>query len=242
MPSTIRIGNVAVHDYAGVATSALDLHATRIGCTVANYQMRLPGYFPERPINAYIVPDNIYKEWFTPEGDHFKPPECRPVRVIPPACYGIVDDRMKFPASLLMRLTIEPWEVESISHEVLHAGSRQISREDIRCGIAFCDIFGKTDSSDRSLNEGLTEHLRMSLGGAVVENRYYPVAMAIGEIAKRVGEDTVLSAYFHGEIDPFIAAVERAFGPGSYTTINGLSHSVMEGKVDAAKLWEVLRR
>lgn len=228
MPSIAYAGMVVLHDYAGVNPQSLDLHATRIGCVVADYQRKLPEHFPVRTISACVVPDNVYNSWFMTERDRYTPPEMR-TRVVPPASYGCVDDLIKFPASLLERSTLEEWEVEGISHEILHAGSRETSVRGLRCGIAFCGIDGKIESLDRYLNEGITEHVRMSSGGAVVKNRYYPVATAVRIIAGRIGEDTVLAAYFRGEIDPFIAAVERVFGPDSYANIKGLSRGVVKG-------------
>jgi len=228
MPSIAYAGRVVLHDYAGCNPLSLDLHATRVGCTVANYERRFPEHFPERTFSACVVPDNIYNGWFMTEKDHYTPPEMR-THVVPPAWYGCVDDLIKFPASLLEKPTLEEWEVEGISHEILHAGSRATSMLGLRCGIAFCGIDGKVESLDRYLNEGITEHVRMSSGGAVVENRYYPVATAVRSIAGRIGEDTVLAAYFRGEIDPFIAAVERVFGPGSYANIKELSRGVVKG-------------
>jgi len=240
MSSIVRTGKVMIHDHAGVNAWDLNIHATRLSCAIANYQRRLPCLFREQPINACIVPDAVFKSWFASESDAYCPPEAR-ISVIPFACYGIVDDMIKFPASLLSLDAPQGWEWEGVSHEVLHAGSRRILDRGIKCGIAFCNIDGKVDSTDKYFNEGITEHIRMNLGGAVVMNRYYPVAMAISDIAKRVGEDAVLSAYFGKDIDPFINAVERAFGVGSYSAIKELSRSVAKGHIEADRLSRILR-
>ncbi|MFA5104943.1 MAG: hypothetical protein WC527_07205 [Candidatus Margulisiibacteriota bacterium] len=237
--SPIRSGNVVIYDYAGVRASHLEAHAEKLASNVALYQMRLPRLFSERTINTCVVPDRVFRSWVTPESDAFKPQEARTAG-IPSALYGISDDMIKFPASLLNLVMLEGWEKEGISHEILHAGSRRIVDAGYKCGIALCGFDGKIDSLDKYLNEGLTEHIRMSLGGAVVRNRYYPIAMAVGEIIKRVGDAVVLSAYFGEEVSPFIAAVEGAFGTNSYSAIREVSRQVVKGNIDPAKLMEVL--
>ena len=221
-----------IFNNADASRDTVERLASNLQNIINEYNGKLPEFFSGRQFKACILPDRYFRERCAithTESDPFKPPE-ESYNIVPPAVYELLPDIICFSESMADLKTLEPWHKACIAHELLHAASSDTTGGQLRSGIDRIDAHGENTSISPLMNEGLTEHIRMLLGGEAVENRYYIAARAFNIIAARTGEEPVLAAFFKGDIDALRIAVDREYGAGAYSYLDSLVWSVNAGE------------
>jgi len=126
-----------------------------------------------------------------------------------------------------------------ITHELLHAYSTEMIKneeDDIHFRIGIMEVTEKAGVlkvKGKYLNEGLTEFLRVMAGGAPPPGSYGVLYRAINSLARKIGIQVLVDAYFKGEVTALKRAVDQFYGPDGYEKLAALAN--FAGSIDGGK-------
>jgi len=126
-----------------------------------------------------------------------------------------------------------------ITHELLHAYSTEMIKNEgddihFRTGIMeVTEKAGVLKVMGKYLNEGLTEFLRVMAGGAPPAGSYGVLYRAINSLARKIGIQVLVDAYFKGEVTALKRAVDQFYGPDGYEKLAALAN--FAGSIDGGK-------
>jgi hypothetical protein len=143
-----------------------------------------------------------------------------------------------------------PGSIELLIHELLHAYSTEVRQADSDPVIMKSGLMRVWGAGDRQivsgqyLNEGLTEYLRVISGGPLPQGPYLTAYEAVCELAKLVGAQTLIDAYFKGDLSRLIRSLESLRGLGNFSrlmTLSDLAGTPHRSTTDCKNLLDFIR-
>jgi hypothetical protein len=162
-------------------------------------------------------------------------PYCRPETSTPLLSLAWFDPDLNALVINADQLEARGGNLEAVKHELLHAHAYQekglkgkASRVGIRSWQTLPD--GRVSLADEGFDEGLTEYFRQQTGKIARLNltHYQPIVSAIEILAKQIPDSLFYDAYFKGQRQPLILALERLHGKEAYAQFGVLADFLLD--------------